>query len=86
MFAKWNYRGRARLIEILGIYQAGRTHVDCVPGPPLHLLFNVSEGLDAGAIDNGPKRRGKGMGRQEKGYVKGTTNTRTPTSSQTRLP
>lgn len=34
-------------------------YVDCVPSPPLHLLFCVSEELHAGAIDNGAKREVK---------------------------
>ena len=48
-------------IEILGICQAERTYVNCVAGPPLYLLFSVSEASDAGAIDNGPTHKGNGM-------------------------
>lgn len=50
-------RGDVSLIFVY--HQVRMAYVDCVPSPPLHLLFCVSEELYAGAIDNGAKREVK---------------------------
>lgn len=63
--------GEEASINLLDIRQAGRTHINRVPSPPLHFPFSISEDLHAGAIDDGATREGKWMGVSVRRIFKG---------------